>query len=469
MIDLTIVGAYFLVTFIIGAYYSRNISGIRDFAIAHKKYDTFILVATLSATLIGGGTAMGIAEKAFSVGVVYIIVISAAALNQLLVSHFIAPKTKKYYGMLSTGEIVKSMYGRAGQVFTGIAAVLISVGFAGAQVSAMGYIFTYFLGLPYYLGILIGCGVVVFYSTTGGIRSVVATDLFQFLILMIAIPMVCNVGLNYVGGAAELFAALPEKTLSFDLTLNEYVKYFFLFLTFLFLGSFYPSYIQRLLISRDIKQAIRATRINAYISFPSYIILGLIGFIVLVIKPDADANLALPYLVNTILPVGIKGFAVAGLLAIVMSTADSELNIAGISAVHDVINPLRKNPLCEQAELRWARIITVLLGALSIVLAIRFDHVIDIMVYSFVFWGPTVFVPLVFGMLGIIIEKRQFFIVIFSGTIIALTVEIWNRVASMPLEFDGIIPGMLANALVFVYFYLRNKKKVIFLNDCEVN
>lgn len=455
MVDLTIIGIYFLITFTIGAYYSRNISGMRDFAIAHKKYDTFILVATLSATLIGGGTAMGIAEKAFSVGIVYIIVISAAALNQLLVSYFIAPRIKKYYGMLSTGEIVKSMYGRSGQVFTGISAVLISVGFAGAQVSAMGYIFAYFLDLPYYLGIIIGCGVVVFYSTTGGIRSVVATDLFQFLVLVIAIPMACSVGLNYSGGLSQLFAALPEKNLSLDLSSSEWVKYSFLFLTFLFIGSFYPSYIQRLLISRDIKQAIRATRINAYVSFPSYIILGLIGLIVLVVSPDTNPNLALPYLINEILPAGIKGFAVAGLLAIVMSTADSELNIAGISAVHDVINPLRKTPLSDQGELRWARIITIVLGVLSMVLAVRFKHIIDIMVYSFVFWGPTVFVPLVLGMLGITISKRGFFIAILSGTSVALGIEIWNKFASEPLEFDGIIPGMLVNAFVFLLFYFR--------------
>ena len=301
----------------------------------------FILLATLSATLIGGGTAMGIAEKAFSVGVIFIIVISGAAINQLLVSYFIAPKVGKYYGMLSTGEIVQSMYGKSGQVITGLAAVMISVGFAGTQISAMGYIFNYFLGLPYYLGILIGCGVVVVYSVTGGIRSVVATDLFQFLVLVIAIPMACNVALNYAGGFSAVFAAIPEKNLSLALSTDEYIKYFFLFLTFVFLGAFYPSYIQRLLISRDIKQAVHATRLNAFVSIPSYLILGLIGFIVLAIKPDLDANLALPYLINSILPVGIKGLAVAGLLAIVMSTADSELNIAGISAIHDVVNPLR--------------------------------------------------------------------------------------------------------------------------------
>lgn len=114
--------------------------------------------------------------------------------------------------------------------------------------------------------------------------------------------------------------------------------------------------------------------------------IGSIGLVAFAFNSEINGYLALPYLIKEILPIGFKSLAASGMLAVVMSTADSYLNIASISIVHDVINPLRKVPLSDIEKLRTARIGTFIIGILTMVVALMFRGVLDLVVSSLYFW-----------------------------------------------------------------------------------
>ena len=75
----------------------------------------------------------------------------------------------------------------------------------------MGYIFNIFLGLDQMYGIIIGLGIVIAYSTIGGMRAIVYTDILQFIVLTVGMPLVLIFGVVKAGGVG---AVMQDKEYS---------------------------------------------------------------------------------------------------------------------------------------------------------------------------------------------------------------------------------------------------------------
>src|SRR5690606_35693241 len=96
----------------------------------------------------------------------------------------------------------------------------------------------------------------------------------------------------------------------------------------------------------------RGTLWSGIFSFPFFVITGSIGLIAYLLNPSLDtANAAIPFVMGEVLPIGIKGLVVAGIISVSMSSADSFLNSAAVCLTHDVVKPLRQTPLSDRAEL----------------------------------------------------------------------------------------------------------------------
>jgi SSS family solute:Na+ symporter len=457
MLDTGIIVIYLLIILGFGIYKGLNNKTIQEFSIANKQYSTPVIVAALSASMIGGFATFGIASHVFQVGIVYILVATGMSCNLFLVATFIAPKFIRFQNCISVGEVIKQMYGKYAQIITGIAVVLISIGGTATQVSAVGYIFTFFLGIPYIFGVILACGVVVIYSSFGGIKSITATDVVQFAIIIIVIPVICNVALSKVGGYSALISALPAGHLTLFPDENSNVKYLFLFLTFV-ISFFEPIFIQRLLMSKNTNQAITSSKITAGVTFVYFIMIGIIGLVAYVLNSNIEPNYALPYIVNELLPIGVKGVAICGLLAIMMTTSDANLNVAGVALIHDVLKPL--NPkISAKKELVLTKIFTFIIGSATIFLALKFHNLITILLYAFYFWVPIVVVPLIAGLFNIHASPKAFFASAFSGLIVFV---LW-KMFSLDLiwGFDLIIPGLVVNVVVFsvIYYYENTSMK----------
>jgi len=459
MIDNSLVICFLLVVLIIGFLKSQRIASMREYSIADRNYSLPVMVATLTATVIGGGATFGIITSVFSVGIVYILVSFGNVFNRLVVSQFFVDKIEAFADCISVGDIIGKCYGKNARIITGICGALYCAAAVGGQISAIGLIVHYFLDLPFFLGVLIGCGTVILYSSFGGVKAVTATDVLQFAVLIIAVPMVCNVGLNLVGGYESLISKVPAHLLRLPDTPSSITSYFFIFLAFAvpFLD---PPLTQRLLMASDRTQIRNSLRLAALIELPFFVVVGLIGLIAVATNPNDDANLAFPHLVNTILPTGLKGMAVMGLLSVVMSTADSYLNAAGVTLVHDTFKPLYPGKLSDQAELRLAKITTFILGALATIIALSFKTIMNIILFSLNFWGPIVVIPLYAGLLGFKPSPRCFYSGVVSGSLVFL---IWHFTIEPSLGVSSLIPSMLGNAIGFIgmYYFDRAKKGLL--------
>jgi solute:Na+ symporter, SSS family len=444
MIDNIITAIYLLVVLIIGIWAGRKVKTLNDFSVAGRSFPAWVIFATLSASFIGGGFSIGNAEKVFRYGLVNIFALWGFSFKELLVAWFIAPRMGRYKDPISVGDIMDYHYGKNARVITGVLSVVLCAGILGAQVGAIGYIFNVFLGIDRIYGIIIGCGIVIAYSTIGGMRAVIFTDIFQFVVLSIGIPAVLVFAVIKAGGVAPMLSAVPPDhlTLLGPMTITAFLS---LFLTFVVGETLVPPYVQRLFLSRDVEATKRGTLLSGLFSFPFFFITGAIGLAALALFPDINPDLALLYTIKHVLPVVMQGIVVAGVISIVMSSADSFLNSAAVSAVQDIIKPLIRTPV--DKELFLVKGINLLTGILAVVFAINIKSILDILIYSYHFWSPVMLVPLAAGIMGVRVKARNFYWGMTGGI---LAVFVWKFILGEPGGVSSLIVGVAANGLLFL-------------------
>ena len=320
----------------------------------------------------------------------------------------------------------------------------------------MGLIFNVFLGIEPIWGILIGCGIVIAYSTVGGMRAVVLTDIIQFCVLAIGIPAALVFGVAKAGGVSAIKAAVPAGHFSVPgeaMTIGAFLS---LFLTFLLGETLVPPYVQRLFIGKDATHTARGTMISGIFSIPFFAVTGAIGLVALALDPKLDPNLAMPYVIRTVLPAGVRGIVIAGVISIVMSSADSFLNGAATGCINDLVKPLRRQPLSRGQELFLAKLTNCFVGVLAVIFAVKIHSVLDILIYAYNFWAPVILVPLAAVFLGVRVTKAGFVAGAVAG---AAGVLIWNGLLRSPVGVNGLVIGVLCNLIAFAVVGFQFRKK----------
>lgn len=443
-IDVSVISIYLLATFGVGLWSSRGVNSLSHFSVGTRNYGSWVIFATLSASFIGGGFTTGNAQKVFSVGIAGFMVLWGFSLKELFVARWLAPRMDQFDDAISVGDILQKSYGLPGKILSGLFGLVVCAGVIGASVGAMGYIFNVFLGLPHILGIFIGCGMVIIYSAVGGIRAVIYTDIIQFGVLLVGIPLTFFIGLTHIGGLEAVRQALPAGHLS-PLGNLSALSFVSLFLTFLVGETLVPPYVQRLLIGETAEHTTRGTYWSGLLSIPFFAIAGGIGLVAYVLDPDLNPNMAIPYVVRTVLPVGIKGVVTAGMISVVMSSADSFLNSAAVGFVHDVVEPLMPR-IHERRRLVLAKAVTVLVGILAMVFALCIQGILDTLVYAYNFWAPVLLVPLAGTLLGCRLPVWTLYVGVASG---AGSLLAWNSLSPWAEQVDGLIVGVLCHLAVY--------------------
>jgi solute:Na+ symporter, SSS family len=454
MIDFAIVAFYMIGILGLGIFSGIKVKDLQDYSVSRKPLSTFVLVTAIFATLVGGGSTMGVSEKVFSTGLVFLLACCGFVIRDLIIAIFIVPKFTQFKGCLTVGDVAAIYYGKTGKICVGIAGVLQGSIFLSMQLAAVGHLLDYYFNMPYQLGITIAVGIVIVYSSFGGIKAVTITDIAQFSVLIIAIPVTFTISLDMVGGFYGIFNSIPSEKLSFFPKSDDEIRFFSLLLVFI-LPYMDPALVQRLLMGRNTSQTRMALVISALGRVPYYGMVGILGLVAFILAPNLQADMAFHYLVSEILPVGVKGLVISGILAVIMSTADSFLHVAGLLLTHDVIKPIMGSKLSEAKEFMIARLVTAVIGTIALIGAFSNTDIIELNILAYAFWLPAIFVPLVSGIMGINANRRIFLLSSFTGV---STFTFWKYFIYDLTFIDSLLPAVIANALTFFTLVFIKKK-----------
>ncbi len=452
--DTIVVVLYFCATLLVGIVTGRGVATVRQYVLGNRKhYNTWALSAALFATVVGGATTIGQASKIFAEGIIWLIsgFGLSLALGRFITALWIAPKMRnRFDSELSVGEVMHTLYGKPARIVTGLAAACASLGFVAAQIGAIGVLFQSFSSLSAEAGIVLACGMVITYACLGGIRSVTTTDILQFTVVAITLPLLTYKALEHAGGIHSLLQSVPAGHLQlFDRP--DVQKHLFIFIVMVipYLG---PAYVQRLLMTKDAAQARNCMLISTLAQMVLSLLITLIALAMVATHDQLTPALTLPQAIDTWLGFGLRGLGIASLFAITMSTADSYLHVAAVSLVHDVLQPLRTTPLPDHKELTAMRLVTLVLGVGSMWAAIAYKSIIGLLLASLSFWVPIVLPPLFAGIFGWRLGTVAFCLAASAG---ALATWAWQHTFSATTNIAPTVPGLLVNTAVLfaVYFY----------------
>ena len=169
------------------------------------------------------------------------------------------------------------------------------------------------------------------YTYLGGLSAVVKTDIIQFSVLIIGGIVVCFTAVNQLGGWEQLYIKTPERMhlhLPSDHPTLPWTHLFGLFLLNINYWCANQTVMQRALAAKSVAHAQAGLLAGGLIKYLMAILIIIPGIALYGILGDSlgEPDLAFPYIVNTYLPVGIKGIILCGLFASLMSTVDSTFN-----------------------------------------------------------------------------------------------------------------------------------------------
>lgn len=456
-IDVYIIFIYLILLLVIGILSSRKLKSIDDFAISNIKYGKTVIFITMCCSFLGGGFSFGNATEVYKNGISNILILCGFSIGQIFIGKYIVPKISRFNNCISTGNIIGKIYGNKMQVITGILSTMICAGILGAQVSVLGNIFETFIGIPAYIGIIIGFGIVLIYSTIGGIKADIVTDIVQFFVLLIGFPFLVIYGINEAGGINQIIYEVPTNYWNI-LNNTNLISFVSAFFTLMIGEMLVPPYVQRLLIGKNSKDTAKATVLSGYVSIPFFILTGLIGLVAYTLDKNLNPNFAMIGIIKRVLPVGLSGIIVSSMMAIVLSTADSFLNSAAVGAVDDVYLPLKQNLVSESQKLKIVRIANILIGVIAVLVAMFIPSLLDILTFSYSFWAPTILPILIFTILGIRIKKH---IALFGIVVGFLATFIWDFILHSPYSINGLIIGFILNIVITVILQLIKHSLII--------
>ncbi len=460
IVDVTIIIAFLIATLRIGISSGKKIKTFSDYAIGNRKFSDFAIFCTVTATAIGGTTTMGGVGKSYEIGITQFLAQIGMPISFIIVGTFFARRFGNYYGCYSLGDMFYKAYGLTGKVLAGITGCIYEILGIGLQFIAMGTAVNILTGLSYMTSLLISASIILIYTGRGGIRAVTFTDVLQFMVLILAIPILLTTVLEKIGGAHAFVMQLPKSHIT--ITGENFHRYLFLLFP-LMLPTLSPIHIQRLLMTNNREQGVKAYYNLCWIySFVAIMIIFL-GLTAKVLFPHLHrADQALFTLITNCLPVGILGIAIIGILAVLMSTADSFLNSGSIMLVNDVILPFVKQDLQEATKLKMARIASLFIGIAAIIFASQRTGLFETKILVRTIWLSIILSPLYFLLFNMKISVKG---LIISALIGLGTFILWNFNIKPITKIDGLFPGFFANVITVLFLYFLEGRQKVFSKE----
>lgn len=211
------------------------------------------------------------------------------------------------------------------------------------------------------------------YTMKGGLRAVVYADMVQGSWLIISSIILTVAGLTAVGGWRGLIARADPAMIQMVKPLDAELPITGFLIANLMSGMFYwcmdQTNVQRVLAARSVEQGQKGAIFAGFLKLVIPFILVLPGVIARVLYPNLpQADMAYPHLVRELLPVGLRGLVLAGLIAILMSSMSACYNASATLVVRDFV--LRFHPdMTDARQVVIGRRVTMLMAALGVMAA----------------------------------------------------------------------------------------------------
>jgi SSS family solute:Na+ symporter len=483
-VDYLIIALYFGVVLGIGVMAKRQVSDSLDFFLSGRSLPAWVTgLAFISANL-GAVEIMGMSANGAQYGLPSVHYFWVGAIPAMLFLGVVMMPF--YYGskVRSVPEFMRRRFGTGAHLVNSISFAVAQLLIAGINLFLLGSIVHALLGWPLWVALIVAAVIVLSYITLGGLSAAIYNEVLQFFVIVGGLLPLTLIGLHRVGGWSGLSDKLtaasnanpdtvapadqqlnswPGQALTgFDSSILSVIGIVFGLGFVLSFGYWTTNFVevQRAMASNSISSARKTPIIGAFPKMFIPFITILPGMIAAVLVTEIGKvkageavaggasgegvayNDALLYLMRDILPNGLLGLAITGLLAAFMAGMAANISAFNTVVSYDLVQQYVVKDRDDSYYLRIGRIATVAATAIAIftaTLASNFSNIMNYLQTLFGFFNAPLFATFILGMFWKRMSATAGWVGLVAGTASAVAVAFLSEDAFGSLS-TGVIP-----------------------------
>ena len=446
-VDYIIVGIYIAAMVLIGVYFVRKIKNPGDYYVAGHSFGPMVMMATVCATIIGGSGLMGRAGKAYSDGFLAIMTAVPYLIGMFIFSGISGRISDigLQHDITSIPGLFEKRFGKTAKLILSLLIAFAMMGTVASQIRAAGTIFSLMggdIGITYTLGAVIACIVFMLYTASSGLFGVVYTDVVQFYMLLVFVYILIPVSSLIKVGGWQNFTANLDPALITPYMNGSIAGDIVTYLVFTMAGA---EMWQRAFAAKNRTAAKKGMFLGTSVYGMTIILVFFMGIIAHQILGNNVVNTdsVVPSLAIKVLPAGLTGLALAGLLSVIMSTADSYLLVSVQTCVQDIGKTLSP-AMSDRREILLSRLFSIILPLGALLIALYIQNAYDILMFAWSFYAAAAGLPA----FAALYWRKATTAGIISGMIAGFIVCVSWKIAGQPFGLGATLPGAIACAVV---------------------
>ena len=376
-IPLSIVCVYVVLLYLI-TWLTRRLSrgGMIGYLLAGRSLPFWVIAPLLTGLAVGGASTIGVAERAYSVGISAGWYNAAWAAGALLVGLFAAHRYR-LLEITTLPELFEKHYSVSGRVIGAVGQIVLQLIITSLQYVAGGAILSSLLPevFSFQTGMLVTAVVFVGITLIGGFWAAGLTNIINVILIYAGVALGAVMAVDKVGGLGNIVAKLPVEHPGFDLSAIGWgliIAWFVVMCTTVFSVQ---SIVQISFAAKDSAAARKGFLLGALIILPIGFISALIGVAAAILHPGIIPTEALPRTVLSLSPV-VAGIILAGLWAADVSTASALLVGSATLVCGDLIKRFVAPDLTEKRERVVSRVSVLVLSVFTYIMAVSISGIL---------------------------------------------------------------------------------------------
>ncbi|WP_223596137.1 sodium/proline symporter PutP [Neobacillus bataviensis] len=469
-LQLVSIGIYLAGMLFIGWYSYRRTSNLTDYMLGGRSLGPAVTALSAGAADMSGWLLMGLPGGVYVTGLASAWIAIGLTIGAYLNWVLVAPRLRSYTQVANDSITIPSYLenrfkdkSNMLRIVSGIVILVFFTFYVSSGLVSGAVFFQSSFGTDYLTGLYIVGGVTIAYTLFGGFLAVSYTDFIQGLMMLIALFLVPAIGIFITGGPTETFDTIR----AIDATKLDWFKgtTFIGIVSAMAWGLGYfgqPHIVVRFMAIKTIKETKSARRIGMswmIISLIGTIFTGLIGLAYF--HNNTAHKLDNPEAVFISLsqiffhPL-FAGFALAAILAAIMSTISSQLIVTSSALVEDLYKVVMNKNASDKRLVFLGRMAVLLVSVVAGALAFKQNStILSLVAYAWAGFGAS-FGPII--LLSLFWKKMNKWGALFGMIVGAVTVIVWKNVGLGDTLYE-IVPGFVLNFVVSVVVSLVTYKK----------
>lgn len=456
-IDMTVIDGivmfiYFAILVIIGIIGMRRARTAEVYILAGRSLGVFMTFGAMTAVFLGGASTLGTAQLGYEDGFSGVWFVFSMGLGIMLFGLLLLKRVTNFK-LMTISELLGKRFNVQSKLIGAVVAAIYTLMVTVTQVIAIGVLLSAIFDWSITSSMLVGGGIVFFYTILGGMWAVTMTDIFQFTIITLGIFLVMlPVSLSKAGGFSALYTALPSNYFNVtDIGFKKILGYITTYTLGMMVGQ---DIWQRYFTARNNKVARTSGVLVGVYSLLFSIAMVIIGMSALVILPNiSNTQDVFTIMAFETLPPGLLGLVFAAVAATIMSTASGTLLASSTLIANDILKDHFFPQYTDTQFVRLSRITTLIVGIISVIVALWIQELLVALDVAYAILAGAIFIPIVFGLFWKKTTARAaFFAIVTSALVILIGLAVEGLTSTNPILY-----GIGTNIVVIIIVSLFDK------------